>query len=453
MFSYETSNTPTPLMWGGKGFTSYEGQMNVDSTTFLSDAKQIYGAIQEQISTLPAVMNLFGDGGKFGKPITNAGLRGYTFLARLKRNPNMGFRKEGVVGVGAAGNIGMAQSTVFLKYAYVPEIITGQAENLTKGNERAFMQAKALEAKFDMKDIVAHLNVIAIGAERGGQMAQVAAPAAGSFTADNATLLPGALYLHIGDIIDCLPVGGGAPSIVGATITNINYSTRLVTHNGGVATAGHAVAWTGEYPNVAADFPVTMEGFVSLVNDTIAIQGLDPSVSTQSNWASFNLDVGNVQISSQLILQLKQFVQNRGGEKVDVYIFPSAQINQLAGIATTTIRFDIGAASPMGKKALDLGFQVYEYAGIPIIEDKDARPDRIYAGASEMMKKFEGLPLSMAEDEAGAWTRVSGANGPADAVFGLLRWYIQLGTLQRAAWGVEKNFTVPTNFATLAPTL
>lgn len=451
MFSQSTYRDS--YSWGGASFPSYEGQLNVDSSTYLADAKQVYGAIQEQLSTLPAVMNLFGDGGKFGKPITTAGIRGYTFLARLAPNWNMGFRKEGVVGVGNAGNQGWANSTVLLKYFYVPIVVTGQAENLTKGDQRAFMQAKALEAKYDMKDAVSHANVIAIGAERGGQLAQVAAPVAGSFTADNTALLPGSIYLRVNQVIDCLPVGGGAPSVQGAQITAINRSTRVITHNGGAATAGHAVALSQEYPSAAADFPLTMEGFVSLVNDSIAVQGLDPSVAAQQAWAAFNLDVGNVQISSQLILQLKQFVQNRGGEKVDIFIFPTAQINQLAGIATTTLRFDIGAASPMGKKALDLGFQVYEYAGTPIIEDKDARPDRIYAGASEMMKKFEALPLSMAEDEAGAWTRLFGVNGIADAVGGLLRWYFQLGVLQRSAWGVEKNFTVPTNFSTLPPTL
>src|SRR5215469_9510650 len=90
----------------------------VDTTTYLPDAKIVYGAIQEQVSTLPAVMNLFGDGSKFGKPINNVGIRGYVFLARVQPNWNMGYRPEGTTGVGAAGNQGLTNSTVTLRYFY-----------------------------------------------------------------------------------------------------------------------------------------------------------------------------------------------------------------------------------------------------------------------------------------------------------------------------------------------
>src|SRR5215831_10906531 len=181
----------------------------VDTTTYLPDMKIVYGAIQEQVSTLPATMNLFGEGSKFGKPVNNVGVRGYVFLARVQPNWNLGFRPEGTTGVGAAGNQGLTNATVTLRYFYVPITITGQAENLSKGESRAFMQAKALEAKFDMKDAVSHVNVIVIGAEPGGQLAQAAAPivANTSFTADNTSLLPGAIYLRVGQPIDSIPVG------------------------------------------------------------------------------------------------------------------------------------------------------------------------------------------------------------------------------------------------------
>lgn len=425
----------------------------VDSTTYLADAKIVYGTLQDQISTMPALMNLFEDGGKFAKPINQIGIRGYTFLARLQPNWNMGFRKEGTTGVGTAGNQGLANATVNLKYAYVPITITGQAENLTKGESKAFMQAKALEAKFDMKDIVSHVNVVVAGAERGGQLATVAGAGVGSFTADNAGLLPGAIYLRVGMPIDTAAVGGGALTLNAAVITAINYATRVVTVPG-TAVNGQAVALAGDYPVSAPDFPLTCEGLVSLIADTGAIQGLNPATAGQAAWAAFLQDVGAVALSSPLIQQLRQYVKNRGGQDVDMFLFPSSQINQLVNIATTTIRYDINNNNnKVARRAVDLGFSVFEYAGLPIIEDKDLRTDRIYAMNSDALKKFEALPLSMAEDEAGSWTRVSGANGIADAVQGLLRWYMNLGTTQRSAMGVQKNYTVPTAFQTLPPTL
>lgn len=426
---------------------------NVDTATYLADAKVVYGALQDQVSTQAAFMNLLGDGTKFGK-ITNIGIRGWTFLARLKPNWNLGYRPEGVGGVGQAGNQGLSQATVAVKYAYVPIVITGQAENLTKGEGRAFMQAKALEAKFDMKDLISHVNVVMVGAERGGQLAQVTVAGAGSFTADNAGNLPGAIYLRVGMPVDVGPVGGGANSITNQIISAVNYTTRVVTVPGN-GVNGQAVYLSGEAPPNAGVFPYTAEGLMSLISDTTAIEGLDPSVATQSSWASFLSDVGNVDLSSSLIMELIQFVKNRGGEEVDGLIMPSAQINRLVSIATSTIRFEVQAAAAQspGKKAVDLGFTVFEYAGKPIIEDKDARTDRIFAGAFSTLKKFEALPLSMADDEAGSWTRVSGPNGIADAAMGLLRWYHQLGILQRSAWGMYKNFTVPTKFQTAPPTL
>jgi hypothetical protein len=214
----------------------------------------------------------------------------------------------------------------------------------------------------------------------------------------------------------------------------------------------HAVYLAGEGPLTVGDFPLTAEGLVSLISDTGSRQGLDPSVAGQGSWASYLSDVGAVAISSPLIMQLIQFTQNRGGQNVDFLMFPSSQINQLTNIATQTLRFDVNMGG-IGKKALDLGFQVFEYGGRPIIEDKDLRTDRIYAGASGLMKKYEAIPLSMAEDEAGSWTRISGASGIADAVQGLLRWYHQIGIDQRSAFGVMKNFTVPAGFATAPPTL
>lgn len=435
---------------------------DVNSTTFLADAKQVYGALQDQVSTEANIINLFDDGSKMGKPVNTIGIRGYTFLARLGPNWNMGYRAEyagtgsqpGNQGVGSAGAQNLAQATVSLKYAYVPVIITGQAENLTKGDTRAFMQAKALEAKFDMKDIVSHVNVVVAGAERGGQLAQVTGAAAGSFTADNAGNLPGAIYLRVGMPIDIGPVGGGANSVTGATITAINYSTRVVTISAGTPTNGHAVYLSGEAALTTGVFPITAEGLVSIVSNTGAIEGLDPSVAAQTSWQSYLKDVGAVAITPALLQQLMQFVTNRGGLPADVLLVPSAQINQYVNIATTTLRYDVASGgSPVGKKALDLGFSVYSFGGRPMIEAKDLRPDRIYAGASETMKKFEALPLSMASDEAGEWTRVSGSSGVADAVTGLLRWYHQIGTVQRSAWGVMKNFTVPTDFQTAPPTL
>jgi hypothetical protein len=198
---------------------------------------------------------------------------------------------------------------------------------------------------------------------------------------------------------------------------------------------------------------LTMEGLIGLVNDTGSIQGMNPATSGQESWSSFVLDVAGDDLSSTYLHTLKTFVQNRGDCTVDMFLFPSAQIARLVRFATQNYRFETNGAQGVGKKALDIGYSVFTYAGIPIIEDKDARPDRIYALDSSMFKKFEAIPLSLAEDEAGAWSRVQTATGIADAVMGVLRNYINLGTLQRSAAGCLKGLSVDDVFWQNAATI
>lgn len=428
---------------------------DITSTTYLPDAKIVYGMLYNQVSTMAALMNLLKDGSKMGKPVSQIGIRGYVILCRLTPNWNMGFRPEGTQGVGNAGAQGLANATVALKYAYVPILITGQAEVLTKGDARAFMQARALEAKFDAEDITSHLNVVFAGAQRGGQLAQVATAGAGTLTTSVAGLLPGSIYLRVGMPIDAGPVGGGPLTITGATILTINYATQTVTYSGGqTANVGDAIYLAGEAPPTVGAFPYDMECLQSLVDDTVAIQGLDPAVAGQTSWQSFTRNVGAVPISAQLLQEQRQFTFNRGGKQPNMYLVPSAQINSYVGIATTTLRFDVTwPQSSIGKKSIDLGFMTYNFGGLPMIEDKDLRTDRIFCGDGDAIRKFEAVPLSMAEDGASEWTRVSGAQGIADAVQGLMRWYIQVGIMQRSAWSKYTNYTVPAAFQTNPPTL
>ena len=427
--------------------------MAVTTTTFAADAKNVYGVLKDQVGKEAKIFNLFRDGTQFAKPVNEIGINGYTFLARLKPNYQLGYRPEGTTGVGTAGQQGLAQSTVSLKYAYVPTVITGQAENLTKGNYRAFLQAKALEAKFDMKDLLSHINVVICGAERGGQLAQVKTGATGtSFTVSRASLLPGALYLSVGMPIDTGPVGGGTLTTQNNIITSLTYNsaaddTMVITTSATLAT-GDAIYLSGEAPSTSGAFPFTCEGFVSLVSDTGARQGLNPATAGQETWASYVKDAGATTITSQLIMETIQFVQNRGGVDVDSLYFPSSQINQLVGIATQNLRYNLDNPATLRKHAVDLGISSFQYGTRTIIEDKDLRNDRIYAGASEEMCHFVAVPLSMADDEAGTWTRIIGSSASiADAEAGLLRMYHQIGITQRSAWGMLKNLTVPTSFA------
>lgn len=429
--------------------------MGVDLTTFLADLKNVYGGIFEQVSTKRAFFNLLQKG-PMESPITTIGGRGYTFLARTGPNWRMGYRPEGTSGVGTAGATGLAQATVTLTYAYAPEVMTGQAINLTKGAERAFMAAKALELKYDMADLMSHINVVMVGAERGGQLAQVLTASAGAFVSSTVGNLPGSIYLRVGMYVDAGPVGGGTLTTTANLITAINYTTNTVTlTTADTLNVGDAVYLAGEASATTGAFPYTAEGLVSLVAATGARQGLNPATAAQTSWQSFSQDQGATDISSQSIHEQISFCGNRSGADIDLGLFPSAQINAMTRIATQTMRFETANAgtSATAKKALDIGYTAWTYGGRTIVEDKDARPDRTYWGAAESLRLFEAVPLSMANDEAGEWTRLIASGSIADAIGGLVRGYHQLGIMQRSAWSVYTNYTVPAAYQTQPPTL
>jgi len=422
--------------------------MSVTTTTFTANAKIVYGKIHDQMSTEAIFLNLLEDGTKFARKNNQAGSLGYVFEARLRPNFYMGFRAESPsTGVGASGNQGLENATVKLKYGYVPETITGQAEILSKGNAKAFMQAKALEVQYSTKDMASHMNVLSVGADRGGQLASVAAspaPTSTVFYADNTSGFPGAIYLRDGMPIDTYTVGGmSTTTVISEVITGINYATRAVTKTTttGTPLAAEAVTLGGE-SCTSANYPTTMEGLVSLVSDTGAMQELNPATSGQESWASYMEDAAGDDLTSSMLHSLRTFVRNRSGETPDMFVFPSAQISQLVKFATANYRFETSTGKKIGKKALDLGYDVFEYAGLPIIEDKDARPDRIFCGASKSIMKFEAVPLSLADDETGAWTRLNASTGVVDAFIGLLRTYVNIGILQRSAWGCIKTLSV-----------
>lgn len=418
----------------------------VDTTTFLADFKNVYGGIIEQINTARVFFNLLQKG-PMDSPISTIGGRGYTFLARTARNWRLGYRPEGTTGVGAAGNTGLAQSTVTLTYAYAPEVMTGQAINLSKGAERAFMAAKALELKYDMLDLMAHINVVMVGAERGGQLAQVLTAAAGSFVASTVGGLPGALYIISGMYVDAGAVGGGALTTTANLVSAVNYTTNTVTlTTADTLTVGDAVYLAGEAAPTTGAFPYTAEGLISLIAATGARQGLNPATAGQTSWQSLTQDVGGQDISSQSIQEQISITSARSGEDPDLGIFPPAQTNMLTKIATTTLRFETAPNGGVAKKALDLGFRTYSYGGRTIVEDKDCRQDRTFWGKADKLRLFEAIPLSMADDDAGEWTRLIASGSVADAIGGLVRGYHQLGIMQRSAWSVYTNYSVPPAF-------
>jgi hypothetical protein len=59
----------------------------------------------------------------------------------------------------------------------------------------------------------------------------------------------------------------------------------------------------------------------------------------------------------------------------------------------------------------------------------------------------------MANDDAGEWTRLIASGSIADAIGGLVRGYHQLGTMQRSAASVYKNYSVPAAYQNQPSTL
>lgn len=344
--------------------------------------------------------------------VETAGGKYVDFPLKVKRNTGISYRNE-MEQLGNPGEQGYAEVHVPLRYGYGRLRISGQAMDLAETNYQAF--ASALDGEVDglKDDLAKDCNRVAYNDSSGLMASLTDTATSASHTVDNAQ------YLEIGMLVDVLVRSNGATvslaltinDIVGLTVTFSASFTAALTH--GVYRQGNY----GREPS----------GFGNIVDDTSTLHGLAPA--SQRKWAAtINANGGvNRALSEALMIQTCDGIRTKSGKK------PSVIFNNL-GVRRAYFNLLTQQRRYTDTKEFAGGFQGLPFnygTEIPVIEDVDARPNRMTFVYEDAITIYRTKPWHWMDKDNSIFKWVK----DYDAWEALLRQYWEIGTNQRNAHG------------------
>lgn len=345
------------------------------------------------------------------------------FPIRVKRNHGIGSRRENEQ-LPAAGQQGYAEVHVPLQYQYGRVRFTGQVMQLAEKNYQSF--ANAMDEEMDgLKESVVKDYQRQMYGDSSGLLASVTADGANTVTVDNVQ------YLEVGMVIDIRTRANGAAVAVNRNITAINTATKVVTYDGAdvAATANEGLYREGNY---ASGTKREVSGFDIIVDDTLALHGLDPAV--ESKWKAIvkgNAGV-NRALSEGLMIETCDDVRKNGG-KTSV-IFTSLGVRRAYfNLLTQQRRYNDTKEFAGGFRGLAFNYGTE----VPVVEDVDARPNRMYFIDESAIKLYRNREWHWMDEDGNVLKWVH----DYDAFEAVLRQYSEVGTGRRNAHAVLKDIT------------
>lgn len=334
------------------------------------------------------------------------------FPIKVSRNSGIGYRNE-MEALPTAGQQGYAEVHVPLRYGYGRARVSGQVMDLAETNYQAF--ASGLDNEMDglKDDLAKDSNRVAYN-DGSGLMASLTDTAtSASHTVDNAQ------YLEIGQVVDVLVRSTGATvslaltinDIVGLTVTFSASFTAALTH--GVYRQGNY----GREPS----------GLASIVDDTSTLHGLAPA--SQRKWAATIMANGGVNraLSEALMIQVCDGIRTKSGKRPTV-VFENLGVRRAYfNLLTQQRRYTDTKEYAGGFQGLPFNYG----KEIPVVEDVDARPNRMTFVTEDVIKIYRSKPWHWMDKDNSILKWVSGF----DAWEGLMKQYWEIGTNQRNAHG------------------
>lgn len=343
------------------------------------------------------------------------------FPIKVSRNTGIGNRKENEA-LPAAGSQGYAAVHVPLTYAYARVRLTGQVIELAEKDYQAF--SSQLDEEMDgVKDDAAKDYNRQVYGNGTGLMASVTADGVNTVTVDNIQ------YLEIGMLIDIRTRSTGAVVAAARNITNINESTKVVTYDGAdVAAAGTEGLYRMD--NFASGLSRELSGFEAIFSDTLVLHGLDPAV--QPKWKATVKNnpaaAGTPRaLSEGIMIETVDAIRIKGGKTTVIFTGLGAR-RAYFNLLTQQRRYT-------DTKQFAGGFQglAFNYGTeIPVVEDVDCRPNKMYFVDEPAMKIYRNKEWHWGDTDGTVLKWVSGF----DAWEGFMKQYSELGTTRRNGQGV-----------------
>lgn len=339
------------------------------------------------------------------------------FPIRVGRNTGVGNRKENEA-LPPANAQQYSEVHVPLTHCYGVWRVTGQLIELAEKNYQAFSSALDEEMEGIKRDTGKDYNR-QVYQDGSGLLASVSADGANTVTVDNVQ------YLEIGMSIDIRTRATGAVVAAQRDITAINETTKVVTYSGAdvVATAAEGLY---RYDNFASGTKRELSGLGAIVSATAVLHGVDPAVVPK--WAAIvNANGGvNRPLSEGLMITVCDSVRTKGG-KTSVILTNLGVRRAYFNLLTQQRRYTDTKVFAGGFQGLPFNYGTE----IPVVEDVDCPPNRMYFLDESAMKIYRNREWHWGDTDGTVIKWVSGF----DAWTGFLKQYSELGTTRRNGQG------------------
>lgn len=394
-------------------------------TTINPILKEVYGPqivnqIQDEVITLKRIESTsegFGEDVQGGKYVS--------FPVRLSRNSGIGSRLENEQ-TPTAGFQSYGASQIPLKYDYGALKVTGQIIKMAVTNPQAFANAFDREVTGLKDDLVKNTNRVVYGDGTGLLASFSSADGVNTFIVDNTQ------YINEGDRVDILTSATGAAKAVDRIITSIapiaGGTTATVTYDGTDVTvaAGDGIYRNGNFTGGIIREP---NGFARIVNNTGALQNLNPATAGQSRWASSVLGNSGTPraLSESLMIQMVDTVYTASGKRPTA-IFTSLGVRRsYFNLLTQQRRFTGTTTFAGGMKGLTFTSD----EDIPVVSDPDCPYRSMFMINEPSFAIVKNTDWEFADEQGDILTKVQGY----DVFEGLMRKFWELATRQRNANG------------------
>lgn len=361
------------------------------------------------------------------------------FPVHTTRNSGIGARLE-TEDLPTAGQQGYARAQVRLRYLYGRVQLTGQTIELADSNFQAFASALSEEVTGVKDDLAKDLNRQVYGDGSGSIGTASNVVVSGTLASFVVTSVAG---LQIGMTIGTGTISSGVITSVctGATITNINVTTKTITTTGGTGTiaAGHVVyrgtSATVNNAQLASGDANQKEwsGLAKIVAASGAVFNIDPA--TTPLWVSrVDSNSGTNRALSEGLIILNADYVRAAGSRTTVMFSNLGVRRAYFNLLVQQRRFSNTQNFEGGFSGLAFTTDSGE---IPFVVDTDAPANTIYGINEKEMKIYRDQDWTFMNRDGSNWSRVPNK----DAYEATLFQYSELATHRRNAHFVIKDIT------------
>lgn len=357
-----------------------------------------------------------------------AGGKYVRFPVRTKRNHGIGARNENEA-LPIPRTQAYADAQVKLKYLYGSLELTGQTFELADKDFQAF--ASVLDSEVNgIKEGLRKDMARQVYGDGSGLLATATSGTTTTFVTANAQ------YVEVGMWVDVIDSDG-------STVNNNNVEVTDVTDNGNgtftitLGTAGTAIA-VGDtmYRDNSKGKEIT--GLSAITAATGTLYNIDPSV--EKVWKG-NVDANggvNRALSEGRMITMVDTIRQKGGGVPTVI---------LVGLGVRRAYFNLLVQQRRSTNTQEFvgGFKGLSFVSggneIPVVEDVDCQPNRMYFINEKELKIYNAGDWSFMNRDGSNWSRVVNSSGAFDAYDATLFQYVELGTHRRNAHGRIDDLT------------